>query len=51
MTPQQREQAIDVIKNRLLKVTIGHTEQEALEVATAMVDQATANQDDDGHAG
>lgn len=47
LSPEGRATAIKVIKDRLLEVTTGHTDAEAEEVATAMVDRAEADGEDE----
>ena len=49
-TPEDRQKAIDALTQVLLAKTTGHTEQEAREVATAMVDQGIADREAAGRA-
>lgn len=46
-----RANLIAALKQVLMSKTAGHTDAEAEEVATAMVDQAFGSQEDSGHAG
>jgi hypothetical protein len=48
-TAEDRAKAIQVIKERLLAVTQGHTNEEAEQVATGLVDQAIRDRETGGH--
>lgn len=48
--PEDRNAAIELLAKTLLEKTTGHTEQEAIEVATAMVDQAISDREAAGRA-
>ena len=48
-TAEDRTEAIRVIKERLLEVTTGHTDEEAEQVATELVDQAIRDRETGGH--
>jgi hypothetical protein len=48
--PEDRQAAIDLLAKTLLAKTTGHTEDEAQEVATAMVDEAISQREAGGRA-
>lgn len=50
LTPEERQQAIDVLSKVLMDKTTGHTKQESDEAAAAVIDQAIADQESGGHA-